>query len=251
MTELARRDGRKPERVAAPLRQQVVVLISEAIAAGDYRPGERLIERDLCDRFEVSRTVIREALRHLEAQGLISIVPNRGPEVATVSAAEAADLYEVRAALEELAAECFVKRATLVEKRRLTAAVDHLERQTKTGDMRAVLRAKDKFYDLLFEGAHNAIITSMLRTLHARIRVLRSLSLSAPGRGQQTTSELRALASAISDGDGALAARLAVEHVRSAADVALRQLAGRTADTAGKDTAGKEAGAARVLHSAE
>ena len=232
MTQLERRDGRKPERVAAPLRQQVVVLISEAIAAGDFRPGERLIERDLCDRFEVSRTVIREALRHLEAQGLISIVPNRGPEVATVSAAEAAELYEVRGALEELATECFVKRATLAEKRRLTAAVDHLEEQTQTGDMRALLRAKDEFYDLLLEGAHNTIITSMLRILHARIRVLRSLSLSAPGRGQQTTGELRALVNAINDGDSALAARLAVEHVQNAAAIALQRLAERTAGSA-------------------
>lgn len=227
MTELARSDGRKPERVAAPLRQQVVALISEAIAAGDYPPGDRLVERDLCDRFDVSRTVIREALRHLEAQGLIVIVPNRGPVVATVTAEEAVGLYEVRGALEGLAAACFAARATQEEKSRIATAVDAVERVTGDGDMRALLRAKDEFYDILFEGTHNPIITSLLRTLHARIRVLRSLSLSAPGRGEQTTNELRAIVAAIAGGDGDKAASLTVQHVQNAADAALARLADR------------------------
>ena len=235
MAELERREGRKPERVAAPLRQQVVVLISEAIAAGDYPPGDRLIERDLCDRFEVSRTVIREALRHLEAQGLIVIVPNRGPVVATVTAEEAVGIYEVRGALEGLAAECFAARATNEEKDRIAVAVDDVERVTRHGDMRALLRAKDQFYDILLEGAHNPIITLLLRTLHARIRVLRSLSLSASGRGEQTASELRAIVTAIGDGNSDRAARLMVRHVQNAAAAALAQLAERNADQADQE----------------
>lgn len=230
MPEPQGRAQRKPARIAAPLRQQIVVLISEAVAAGDYRPGDRLIERDLCERYEVSRTVIREALRHLEAQGLIVIVPNRGPVVATVTAPEALGLYEVRAALEGLAAECFAERATAAEKQRIAAAVEDLEQYIRAGDMLALLRAKDEFYDILFEGAHNPIITSMLRTLHARIRVLRSLSLSSPGRGEHTLSELRAVVAAIASGDGAHASKLAIAHVENAASVALRRLAEREDD---------------------
>lgn len=225
-----RRTQRKPARVAAPLRQQVVALISEAIAVGEYPPGDRLIERDLCDRYEVSRTVIREALRHLEAQGLIVIVPNRGPVVATVTAEEAGGLYEVRAALEGLAAQCFAERATLAEKRRIASAVEDLEQYTHARDMLALLGAKDGFYDILFEGAHNPIIVSLLRTLHARIRVLRSLSLSAPGRGEHTMNELRAVIAAINEGDGGRASELAILHVQNAATVALRRLAERGAD---------------------
>jgi len=200
----ATRAPHKLERVAAPLRQQVVLLISEAVAAGEYKPGERLVERDLCERYEVSRTVIREALRHLEAQGLIDMVANRGPVVATVTAEEAVWLYEVRASLEGLAARCFAERATAADRKRITTAVNNVAARMDASDIVALLAAKDQFYDALFEGAHNPIIGSLLRTLHARIRMLRSLSLGAPGRGNDTLAELRAIVEAMTSGDGEL-----------------------------------------------
>ena len=219
------RTSHKVERVAAPLRQQVVVLISGAIAAGEYKPGERLVERDLCDRYEVSRTVIREALRHLEAQGLIHMVPNRGPVVAVVTAEEAVWLYEVRASLEALAARCFAERATAADRKRISAAVNTVAVNIGSSDMVALLAAKDQFYDALFEGAHNPIISSLLRTLHARIRMLRSLSLGAPGRGDNTVTELRAIVDAMNARDSETAARLAKWHVDNAGAVVLRRLA--------------------------
>jgi DNA-binding GntR family transcriptional regulator len=225
-----------PERVAAPLRQQIVALLSEAIAASEFAPGARLIERDLCARFEVSRTVIREALRQLESQGLVEIVPNRGPVVARVSAQEAAWLYEVRAALEGLAAEAFAKRATAEERAHLVAAVDNVEKFNDASDLPGLLGSKDDFYEVLFEGAHNPIIASLLKTLHARIQLMRGLSLSTAGRGERTTSELRGIVAAVTAGDGAKASRLARRHVENAAQVALRRLAEREAD---RDQAGK------------
>lgn len=221
-----------PTRVAAPLRQQVVTLISEAIATGTYQPGERLIERDLCARYDVSRTVIREALRHLEAQGLIEIVPNRGPVVARVSAEEAAWLFEVRAALEALAGQCFTERATAADKDALTAAIEQVRRQMDVSDMATLLAAKDHFYDVLLDGSGNPIIASMLRTLHARIRLLRGLSLGAPGRLDDTLIELDAIRAAIMDGDGEGAARACRLHVQSAASVALPRLVDDSADAA-------------------
>lgn len=216
---------RRPERVAAPLRQQVVALISEAIAAGEYKPGERLVERDLCERFEVSRTVVREALRHLEAQGLIEMVPNRGPVVATVTAEEAVWLYEVRASLEALAARSFAERATAADRKRISAAVKDVETRLDGADMVSLLVVKDQFYDALLDGAHNPFIGSLLRTLHARIRMLRSLSLGAPGRGDDTRAELRAIVNAMLAGDGEEASRLAKWHVDNACAVVLRRLA--------------------------
>jgi DNA-binding GntR family transcriptional regulator len=233
VAELERAAQRKPARIAAPLRQQVVTLISEAIAVGDHQPGDRLIERDLCERYEVSRTVIREALRHLEAQGLIEIVPNRGPVVATVSPEEAAWLYEVRANLEALAAECFAERSTPAEKKRIAAAVEDVAAYTHAQDMIALLASKDEFYDVLFEGAHNPIIAGLLKTLHVRIRLMRSLSLSAPGRGEHTMSELRAIVAALTKGDGGTASTLAKQHVESAARVVLSRLSERGGDADG------------------
>ena len=92
------------QRHAAPLRQQVVEALRLAIIDGRLAPGARLIERELTEMLRVSRTVIREALRQLESEGLIAIVPNKGPVVRALTLAEAKDLYQIRAVLEGLAA---------------------------------------------------------------------------------------------------------------------------------------------------
>ena len=95
-------------KLAAPLRQQVLDELRQSIIAGRLNPGERLIERELISMMGVSRTVIREALRQLESEGLVAIVPNKGPIVRTLTLEEARDLYAIRAVLEGLAARLFV-----------------------------------------------------------------------------------------------------------------------------------------------
>src|SRR3984893_1597927 len=98
-------------RSAAPLRRQVLDELRQSIIAGRLRPGARLIERELIAMMGVSRTVIREALRQLEAEGLVDVVPNRGAIVRELTIAEARDLYAIRALLEGLAARMFVEKA--------------------------------------------------------------------------------------------------------------------------------------------
>src|SRR6202158_526809 len=92
------------ERSAAPLRRQVLDELRQSIIAGRLAPGSRLIERELIAMMGVSRTVIRDALRQLESEGLIAIIPNKGPVVRELTLAEAKDLYSIRAVLEGLAA---------------------------------------------------------------------------------------------------------------------------------------------------
>src|SRR5919197_2931132 len=99
-------------RVAAPLREQVLEVLRQAILDFRFKPGQRLIERELVEQIGVSRTTIREVLRELAAEGLVTTVPQKGAIVAVPSAQEAAELYEVRAALEALAARRFVEQAT-------------------------------------------------------------------------------------------------------------------------------------------
>jgi GntR family transcriptional regulator, trigonelline degradation regulator len=210
--------------VAAPLRKQVIELLRNAIVAFEYKPGERLVERDLCERFDVSRTVVREALRHLEAEGLINIVANRGPIVSSPTVSEARALYEVREALESLAARLCAERASAAKKRKLARALQHIALAYAEGELAVRLRAKDEFYRVLCDGADNAVIGSTLRGIQARVQMLRGLSLQAPGRREESLEELRALTAAIERGDTALAARLAAEHVRSAASTALATL---------------------------
>jgi DNA-binding transcriptional regulator YhcF (GntR family) len=93
-------------RSAAPLRERVLDVLRQAILDGRYRPGQRLVERELIELTGVSRSTIREALRELEAEGLVETVPQKGAIVVIPTATEARELIEVRAALEELAVRC-------------------------------------------------------------------------------------------------------------------------------------------------
>jgi DNA-binding GntR family transcriptional regulator len=217
-------DAPKVVRAAAPLRMQVVQLLRDAILVGDFKPGERLIEAPLCERFGVSRTVVREAIRQLESEGLVTLVANRGPVVTTLSHADAIALYEVRAVLEGLAGARFAQRATEEQKRRLDGALGKVADAFERGDERLQLRAKDRFYDVLLEGAGNPIIKSTLRGIHARVQLLRGLSMQAPGRAAESLGELRAIVEAVMQGDSDRARAACEYHVNRAASAALSML---------------------------
>lgn len=218
--------------VAAPLRKQVIERLRNAIVTFEFQPGERLVERDLCERYDVSRTVIREALRHLEAEGLVDIVANHGPIVSTTSPGAAKSLYEVREALEGLAARLCAERAQPAQKKKLARAVTQIGGAYAKSDLAAQLAAKDDFYRQLCEGADNEVIASTLRSIQARVQVLRGLSLQEPGRADQSLAELEAVVAAIDRGDAKAAEKLAVQHVRNAAATALRRLAEQERETA-------------------
>jgi DNA-binding GntR family transcriptional regulator len=207
--------------LAAPLRKQVIELLREAILSGAYKSGERLVERDLCDRCGVSRTVIREALRHLEAEGLVEIVANRGPVVASLNREDAQALYEVRAAVEGLAAQLSAERSTPAQRLSLGRALKRVESAYRRGNLHEELAAKDEFYEALFTASSNSAVASVLRPLQARTQMLRGLSLQTPGRTGESLFELREIVSAIEAGDGTAARERAAEHVRNAAEAAL------------------------------
>lgn len=210
-------------RVAAPLRQEVLAHIRAAISSAEYKPGERLVERVLCERYGVSRTVVREVLRHLEAEGLVTIVPNRGPVVTVLSRDEIAQLFEVRAALEALAAERFAERADADERALLSESCDAVAEAYAGEDVERWIAAKDAFYDALLAGAHNDLIRSTVVGIHARIQVLRGRSLSVPGRREHSIEEIRNITELVLSGRATEAAAAARAHVERAAEAAFEQ----------------------------
>ncbi|MEP7194042.1 MAG: GntR family transcriptional regulator [Actinomycetota bacterium] len=214
----------RSKRVAAPLRHQVSESLRQAIASGVFAPGERLTERDLCQRYEVSRTVIREALRQVEADGLVTMVAHRGPEVTVMSRADVAALYEVRAVLEALAGQLFAERASDAVKLQLAEAMHHVEAAMAGGDLVEIMAYEDAFHATLLDGSGNAIIATMLRTLYARIQMMRSLTLSVPGRGPEVLRELREVLAAVQASDGPRAWKACQEHVETAASLVLLQM---------------------------
>lgn len=217
------------QRAAAPLREQVLELLRADILASEFEPGERLIEARLCARFDVSRTVIREVLRQLESEGLVSIVPNHGPVIAELTPRDAKALFEVRVALEGLAGALFAQRATAKQAKQLRDALRTVERSLDKSDLAARLAAKDKFYDVLIDGADNEVIRTQLRGIHARVQMLRGLSMQTAGRNAAIRAELTEITRAAADERDTDAARRACEqHVQNASEVALRELQART-----------------------
>lgn len=216
------------QRFAAPLRQQVLDGLRQAIIDGRLAPGARLIERELTEMMRVSRTVIREALRQLESEGLIAIIPNKGPVVRALTLAEAKDLYHIRAVLEGLAARLFTEHADDAQVKRIGEALEVVVKAYAGGDAQQVLETKNRFYDVLFEGAGSETLSSMLGTLHARIWRWRALGLSHPERSAQRSKEsvrnLRAMLAAIRKRDAGAAERITREEANRAAAEVMRLL---------------------------
>jgi DNA-binding GntR family transcriptional regulator len=211
-------------RESATLRLRVEAKIRDAIATGRFRAGDRLVERELCSMLGVGRTSVREALRQLEAEGLIVTIPHRGPQVAEITVEEAKQLYEVRALLEGFAGRGCALHATPAQLERLGRAVDALEAAIGTGRSE-LIAAKTDFYQALLEACGNEVVRQLLTGLHNRITLLRATSMTQEGRIGNSLKEIRAIYEHIAARDAQGAERACVQHIRNAAEVALAVLA--------------------------
>lgn len=206
------------------MRQQVEDQLRSAIISGVFAPGSHLSDRSLCEQFGVSRSIIREAVRLMEAEGLVTVVPYRGPFVAFLSAAEAAQVYEVRGVLEALAGEGFAQRASDDERAELRQIYEELAAAKPESGRGVLLELKRRFYDVLLRGSRNAYVERMVGQLLNRNAQLRATSLSDPGRLPETVREIRRIVEAVERRDPEGAWQSCRDHVASAAAVALRIL---------------------------
>jgi len=220
------------QRTAAPLRAQAAELLRNAILSFSLPEGERLVERELIERLGVSRTTVREALRELESEGLVEVIPQRGAVVATISASDAADLYAARVAIEELVVRRFIERADDETVQQLVDAVERYATVAVTAsDVIDMLKGKDEIYAVLGRGAGSPALWQLLTGLQARVQVLRARSLSQPGRPAESAEELRGLAAAIVARDADQACLMCSKHVRAAAATGLPALQHTSAPT--------------------
>ncbi|GAA1537357.1 DNA-binding GntR family transcriptional regulator [Microbacterium ginsengiterrae] len=213
----------------APIREQVAAILRDAIVQMELRPGQVLIERELCEMTSASRPSVREALRQLESEGLVESRTGRGTVVAAPSRDQAEQLYQVRAELEGMAVELFTTRADDAQRAQLREAFDALERAVKSrpyGDVEAgvaaeMLAAKDRIYGIFIEGAGNEILSEMVGGLQRRVTQLRALTMTNPGRLQASLEEIRTIVEAVERKDAGAARRAATTHVEMAARTAL------------------------------
>lgn len=213
---------------ASPLRRQVLEELRQSIIAGRLKPGARLVERELIAMMGVSRTVIREALRQLESEGLVEVIANKGPIVRELTLAEARDLYSIRAVLEGLAARLFAENAKQSDIESLESELDEIAEAYEGGQHALILDAKNRFYEILFEGAGSESLSLMIGLLHVRIWRWRAVGLSHPLRSEQRWKEsverLRGLVQAVKKRDAALAESILREEVTQAAVEVVRLL---------------------------
>ncbi len=204
-------------------RDQVLERLRDAIIAGHFKPGDRLIERELCERMGVSRTSIREALRHLEAQHLIQVEPRRGPVVTRVTRKQVAEIYEVRALLEAALVRRFAETATNADITALRRIYENLRQARSSGDVPRIVTLTKRFIEHMMDVVDHELIGDMLRKLTARISVVRVLAIAVPGRLEESGRELAIVMEAIERRDGDLAARSLTTYVLNAAEAALKR----------------------------
>jgi DNA-binding GntR family transcriptional regulator len=226
---------------SATLRMAVEEKIRQAIASGVFQPGQRLVEKKLCELIGVGRTSIREALRQLEAEGLITTYPHRGPVVSAITYEEAEQLYQVRALLESFSGQQFAERGSPEDIAKLEAAVAEFEAAANANDRATLIEAKTRFYDCLMEGGGNMFVRQMLTSLHNRITLLRVTSMTQPGRLQHSVQEIKEIAAAIKDRNGARAAAACKYHIEMAAKIALAYLRKRPQSAPARDANAKRA----------
>ncbi|WP_339669618.1 GntR family transcriptional regulator [Dasania marina] len=210
------------------LKELVLDKLRGAILSLYFKPGQRLIERELCELMGVSRTAIREALSFLEAEGLVTSVPNKGPIVVEVTLEHAKGIYEVRAGLEGLACQLFCLRASDEQIKQLVAAEIALGKAFKDGEIHGILEATSLFYAVLFDGCGNEVIRRIVNPLLAQVNYLRATSMSQKERHADSIQEIRNIVDAIQRRDEKAAFNESVKHVYQASLTALATLEERT-----------------------
>ena len=208
--------------------------IRSAIVESRYAPGQRLIEQKIAEEFDLSRTPVREAIRRLEAEGLVVTERNRGAMVRTVAPNEVRDLYELRTRLESYAAELAAQRISPAELDELRDAVGCFHALVGGADdggelierIRPVNEANRRIHDAIVAAAHHARLTAMLaRTVDIPLvfQAFRSF-----GRDELERSDLfhELILNAIAAGDGARAARLMAEHISQGLDAVVGSVDG-------------------------
>ena len=202
-------NGSDPQTRAARLAGD----IADAIVAGDLAPGTRLDEQGLADRYSVSRTPVREALRQLGTTGLIEMRPRRGATVAHVTPTQLEDLFVAMGEIEATCARLSAISMTPVERRRLGALHDRMGDYVASQDGPAYADANVGFHESIYAGAHNGTLSDIAGSLRRRLSPYRHAQFRTAGRLPRSHAEHGEVVRAIHRGDAAGAHAAMVHHV--------------------------------------
>lgn len=211
-----------------PLRDVVFKKLRRAILLEELKAGERLTEIRLADRLGVSRTPIREAMRKLELEGLVVMVPRRGAVVAKISEKNLRDVLEIRRVLDMLCARLACERMSEEAKEKLSTACQDFEEAVKSGDLRDVAQKDVALHNIIIEATGNLTLQQMLDNLAEQMYRYRVKYLKDDSQYQTLSREHRAICKSIMSGDQDTAVRLAKEHIDNQETAIIRQLRAET-----------------------
>ncbi len=199
-----------------PLRELVFDAIHEAILSGALEPGERLMEAQIAEELGVSRTPVREAIRKLELANFVVMIPRRGAYVADITLKDVADVFEIRGALEGLAAELAAERASDEEIEQLERLLVEIGKSIEAQDVERLVDLDTQFHDHILKASRNERLDQILSQLREQIQRFRTQTLARPTRMRVALEEHRGLVEALAERNGELARQLAAQHIESA-----------------------------------
>lgn len=196
-----------------PLRDVVFESIRGAILSGTIKPGERLMEVQMAEKLGVSRTPIREAIRKLELEGLVIMVPRKGVYVADLSVKDITDVLEIRAALEGLAASLAASRVKKEDVDSIEKAVREFDEAIKGEDFELIVEKDMQFHASIFEATNNEKLIALTNNLREQIQRFRVMMLKNSSKLNDMSSEHREIADAICNKNMEKAQELASSHI--------------------------------------
>jgi DNA-binding GntR family transcriptional regulator len=208
-----------------PLRELVFEAVREAIIEGRLTPGERLMEIQLAEDLGVSRTPVREAIRKLELEGFVVMIPRKGAYVADISLKEISDVFEIRGALEGLAAELAAERASEERIEQMERCLVELAEMIESKNPDSIVEVDARFHEHLYASSRNDRLSQILSLLREQIQRFRTRTMTHPARVKVALDEHRGIVEAVAARQGELARRLAQEHIESAENFLMTLLA--------------------------
>lgn len=195
------------------LATDLVQKLERDIVTGVLKPGDKLDERSLSERFGVSRTPVREALQTLAGSGLVATMPRRGTIVASITVAELIEMFEVMAELEAMCARLAARRMPRIDIENLIALSEECSGLQEHSDADAYYEANVRFHEAIYAGCRNSFLERQTKNVRNRLAPYRRLQLHRPGRVKKSNNEHADILNAISTGEADVAGKLMQQHV--------------------------------------
>ncbi len=213
------------------LRERIVEFIKDAVISGSLKPGERVPESEIAERFGISRTPIREAFRQLESEGFLIMTPRKGAVVSPITDKDVREFYAIKSLLEGYAAEKACMELTDKEIKKLKDLNAEMEKSQEKGNVKNFFKLDNQFHEVFIKGCRNEKLCALIHQLVEQFERFRITALSLPGRMQNSVMQHKEIIEAIEDKKTDLVATLVRANAESNCEVLVRELLKESAET--------------------